>query len=425
MNECDDRIRSRLVRWLSAIAVVAIVAILGWHVVHRLVNYGSLGLVVAGYTVVVGCYVISRFGLAAFYRIAPDNHHLPTVSVVIPAFNEGVSVRRTIDACFGQDYPEDRLQVMCIDDGSTDDTWSHMLEARSRYGDRFRCVSLVRNQGKRAAMAHGVRSTQSEVVVFVDSDSEPVEGGLRRIVRNFIRADIGAVTGHTLARNADVNALTKMQSARYFLSFQLLKAAESVLGAVTCCSGSFSAYRREAIAPLLRRWEHQRFLGVPCTYGDDRALTNMVIGAGWRSIYDASSQASTDVPESYGPFFRQQLRWKKSWIRESPLLLLHLWRSRPMAFPFMVVATAVGLLSPVVLAASLIVVPSVAGVIPVTYVLGVFLVAMAYGLFHRSRSDEVRWVWAVVGTVFYLAFSPQIIWAVARVRDGRWGTRGA
>lgn len=414
-----------MIRWSSAVLVVVIVSVLGWHVVHRLMNYGNLGWLIAIYTVVVGCYVISRFMLAAFYRTAPEADLLPTVAVVIPAYNEGVSVRRTIDACFAQDYPPEHLQIMCIDDGSTDDTWPHLLEARIHYGDRLRCVSLVRNQGKRAAMAHGVRSTQSEVVVFVDSDSEPVPGAFRQIVRNFVRSDVGAVTGHTMARNADVNALTKMQSARYFLSFQLLKAAESVVGAVTCCSGSFSAYRRTAVAHLLGEWERQSFLGAPCTYGDDRALTRLVIEQRWRSIYDSSSQATTDVPVSYGSFFRQQLRWKKSWLRESPLLLRHLWRTRPLAFPFMVVATLVGLLSPIVLAMSMMVAPLVLAEIPVTYVLGLFLVAMAYGLFHRSRSDDVRWVWAVIGTVFYLAFSAQIFWAMARIRDGKWGTRGA
>jgi len=424
VNDRSMSRRARLIR-LSCAGVVALILVaLIWHVVNRLTSFGGVGIVLLGYTVVIGSYVISRFVLAAFYRVAPEGGPLLSVAVVIPAYNEGISVRKTIDACFGQGYPDDMFQVICIDDGSTDDTWLHMLEARSHYGDRLRCVSLVQNQGKRAAMAHGVRSTQSEIIVFVDSDSEPLPGGIQNIVRNFARPKVGAVTGHTLARNADQNALTKMQASRYFLSFQLLKAAESVVGAVTCCSGSFSAYRREAVAPLLDTWEHQRFLGTECTYGDDRALTNMVIKAGWRSIYDAASVAKTDVPTEYGPFFRQQLRWKKSWLRESPLLLAHLWRSRPVAFPFMLIATAVGLLSPIVLASSLVIAPVMTGMLPITYVAGVVLVAVAYGFFHRTLSDDRRWIWAIFGTVFYLAFSAQIFWALAKVRDGKWGTRG-
>ena len=425
MNERSSHWRARSIRLLCALGVTVILAALVAHVADRLIAFGAMGTVLLVYTIVIGCYVISRFVLAAFYRVAPDGGPLLSVAVVIPAYNEGVSVRRSIDACFAQDYPADKFQVICIDDGSTDDTWGHMLTARTHYGDRLRCVSLVQNQGKRAAMAHGVRSTQSEIIVFVDSDSEPLPGGIQKIVRNFAKPKVGAVTGHTLARNADENALTKMQASRYFLSFQLLKAAESVLSAVTCCSGSFSAYRREAVTPLLAKWEHQRFLGAECTYGDDRALTNMVIKSGWRSIYDSASVAKTDVPTAYGPFFRQQLRWKKSWLRESPLLLAHLWKSRPLAFPFMLIATAVGLLSPLVLVSSLVIAPVMTGMLPLTYVAGVVLIAVAYGFFHRTLSNDRRWIWAIFGTVFYLAFSGQIFWALAKVRDGKWGTRGA
>jgi hyaluronan synthase len=274
-------------------------------------------------------------------------------------------------------------------------------------------------------MAEGVRRTDSEILVFIDSDSEPVPGGLRRIVQPFARADVGAVAGLTHARNADVNALTRMQATRYFVSFQLLKAAESVLGAVSCCSGCFSAYRRSAVEPLLDSWEHQRFLGAACTYGDDRALTNMVIKDGSRSEYHAGAVALTDVPVAYEGFFRQQLRWKKSWLRESPILLAHIWRSRPLAFPVVLLSTLAGLLSPFVLLASLILVPIMFGVIPIVYLVGLLLVAFAYGLFHRALSDDGGWIWAVIGTIFYISFSAQMFWALARIRDGRWGTRAA
>ena len=178
MIERSQTLRARLIRLMSATAVTLIIGALIWHVANRLSSFGHLGLFVFSYTVVIGCYVISRFVLAAFYRTAPEGGPLLSVAIVIPAYNEGISVRRTIDACFAQDYPSEKFQVICIDDGSTDDTWGHMLEARTQYGDRLRCVSLVQNQGKRAAMAHGVRSTQSDIIVFVDSDSEPVPGGV-------------------------------------------------------------------------------------------------------------------------------------------------------------------------------------------------------------------------------------------------------
>src|SRR5690606_34336016 len=167
-----------------------------------------------------------------------------------------------------------------------------------------------------------------------------------------------------------------------------------------------------------------RFLGVECTYGDDRALTNRVIRAGWTTRYDARAEAWTDAPDRYRKFFRQQLRWKKSWSREGPLLLAHVWRSRTRALPSIAVQTLAGLLSPIVVVYSL-VTPVAGGRFPMVYFLGLYLVSMGYALTYRMLRDDGMWSYAFVGTFFYVMFSPQLLWAIARIRDGKWGTRDA
>jgi hyaluronan synthase len=273
----------------------------------------------------------------------------PTVAIVVPAYNESDAVARTIHSCLGLDYPAEKMEVVVINDGSSDDTWEQMQRAAALYPPgRVRCVDLGSNQGKRAAMAAGIRETRAEMLVFVDSDSMPAPGAVRKLVQGFVDPKVAAISGLTYVRNAERNVLTRMQAARYYISFQLLKSAESVVNSVSCCSGCFAAYRRTAVLPLLERWEHQRYLGVECTYGDDRALTNMILKAGWKAIYDAEAEAWTDAPDVYGTFFRQQLRWKKSWAREGPILTAHLWRSHPLAFPAALVATLSGLMSPIV-----------------------------------------------------------------------------
>lgn len=405
------------------LVAAAVLALVVSHTARRILGIDGGFTFIAVYSLVVVTYLVSRFALGLWYRPPVDVGYRPSVAIVIPAYNEGASVARTIEACLAQDYPPELLQVICIDDGSTDDTWAQMARIAQANSTRVRILSLAANRGKRAAMAIGARLTDSEIVVFIDSDSEPAPGGIAAIVQSFADDRVGSASGLTHARNAEVNALTQMQAARYLLSFQLLKAAESVLGAVTCCSGCFAAYRRSAIEPLLDRWEHQRFLGVACTYGDDRSLTNQVIRAGHRSVYHSGAVALTDVPTTWSMFFRQQLRWKKSWVREGPILLSHLWRSRPFAFPFMVIAVAIGFLSPVIVAMTLIVAPAVWGRIPLVYVGGLVAVACAYALYHRSMIADARWGWSIAATFFYLTFSFQILWAVVRVRDGRWGTR--
>ena len=413
----------RLERTLAALGVLVICGLIAWHVGMRL-RLLSLTLPML-YSVVVSGYVLSRFALAAAYRLPADAGLEPTVAVIVPAFNEGAAVARTIQACMALDYPLDKREVICVNDGSTDDTLEHMRQAANAYpAGSVTCLDLGSNQGKRAAMAAGVRATSAEILVFVDSDSMPARDGVRRLVQGFADPRVGAVAGLTHARNAEVNALTRMQAARYFVSYQLLKAGESVLGAVSCCSGCFAAYRPEAVQPVLDAWERQRFLGTLCTYGDDRSLTGMVLRDGWITRYDASAEAWTDVPDAYRKFFRQQLRWKKSWAREGPRLLVHLWRRRPAAFPFALVGTAVSFVSPFVLGYNLLWAPATTALLPAVYLLALYLVSMAYALLHRSLRDDGQWKWAFVGTLFYVAISAQIVWAVARLRDGAWGTRG-
>lgn len=76
------------------------------------------------YSLLVTVYVCARFLLAPLYRPTPDLGYRPSVSIVIPAFNEEDGIAATIDACFASDYPRDKFDVVVVDDGSSDKTWS-------------------------------------------------------------------------------------------------------------------------------------------------------------------------------------------------------------------------------------------------------------------------------------------------------------
>jgi hyaluronan synthase len=378
------------------------------------------------YTLLVTSFVFSRFLLAAVYQAPRDAGLEPTIALVVPAYNESEAVARTIHSCVGLDYPEEKLEVVVINDGSDDDTWKHMLDAAAQYAPgRVRCVDLGSNQGKRAAMAEGIRQTKAEMLVFVDSDSMPAPWAVRKLVQGFADPKVGAISGLTYVRNAETNTLTRMQAARYYVSFQLLKTAESVVGAVACCSGCFAAYRRAAVLPLLERWEHQTWFGMECTYGDDRSLTNMILRNRWKAIYDAEAEAWTDAPDRYHKFFKQQLRWKKSWFREGPLLATHVWRTHPLAFPAVLIATLSGIASPIVALVNIIWLPLMHGITPVFYVLCLYLMSMTYALMYRSLRSDGIWRYTILATFFYVSFSLQLVWAILRIRDGSWGTRPA
>jgi hyaluronan synthase len=87
---------------------------------------------------------------------------------------------------------------------------------------------------------------------------------------------------------------------------------------VFCCAGPFSAYRRAALDEVLPRYLGQRFCGRRRVFGDDLKLTNLVLGAGYDSVFEPAAMAATDVPTTLRRFVRQQLRWNRSFYRELP-----------------------------------------------------------------------------------------------------------
>jgi hyaluronan synthase len=375
------------------------------------------------YSLLVTTYVVTRFALAPFYRPTPDVGFRPTVSIVIPAFNEEDAVEATIDACYSSEYPADRLEVVVIDDGSTDRTWERILAARER-NPSVVCIRFPGNRGKRAAMAEGIRHSSGEIAVFIDSDSVVEPDGLARLVADFADERVGAVVGHADVLNKTANWLSRMQQVRYFVAFRVIKGSESLFGAVTCASGCFSAYRRTALLAILERWENQRFLGRPATFGDDRALTNYVL-RDWRILYQSEARSHTIVPESIRVFGRQQLRWKKSWLRESLHVSRFIWRKHPAA----ALLTYMGCLFPWI--APLVVVHAVwfraVGVgSPLFYLMGAYVMAVLYSLYYAVSRRSPLWWHGITFVAVYMAFLVwQTYYALLTIRNTKWGTRAS
>jgi hyaluronan synthase len=380
------------------------------------------------YSVVVCAFIMSRFLFSLFYRPAPlpqGRGPEPTIAVVMPAFNEEDAIADSIRSLLTVDYPNEKLEVVVIDDGSTDGTLGE-IERAAAGSEMVRVISFGENRGKRAAMAAGIRATGAEIIAFVDSDSALERDALRRIVRGFADPKVGAIAGHAEVQNSRASWIARMQAVRYFVAFRVCKAAESIFGAVTCCSGCFSAYRRAAITPVLERWEHQRFLGRPATYGDDRSLTNFVL-RDWDVRYDELARSRTIVPTTFNLFLRQQLRWKRSWTRESLIIGRFIWRRTPLASVWAYLGIILPLVAPLVALRAIAWQPVVAGTgAPIVYLIGLYAMALVYGLYYGLRHGryDTLWVFGVLFVFFYLAFLLWQTWyAILTSRNSSWGTR--
>jgi hyaluronan synthase len=267
-----------------------------------------------------------RVVLWLLYRPVPtpraDAAGLPALTVLVPAYNEGATAGDCVRSILASAYPADRLRVVAIDDGSTDDTARHLLAAAALAPGRVEVVRMARNGGKRAALREGFRRVDTGFVVTVDSDTVLPPDSLRALVAPLASDPrVGAVAGRIEVLNRDEDLLTRMLGVRYRLGFDFTRAYQSVLGSVFVCPGAFTAYRFEAVRDGLDAWLDQRFLGNRCTNGDDHALTNGVLAGGWRTVYQSTAEALTRVPSTYRGLSKMYVRWARSSVREGLLYL--------------------------------------------------------------------------------------------------------
>ena len=417
-----EKTRKRL--WLIFFAIIYAVIIM------KLVSgsYVNGGVFFGVYSATIMLYIFSRFLLSYLHRAVPAAEgYEPGVSFVVPAKNEGDNIYETIRRFGAVDYPRDKIEVIAINDGSTDRTLDEMRRAAGDIRDKVARVEIVdwkQNRGKRHGMYEGVVRATNDIVIFVDSDSFVEPGSVRHLVKHFVNPRVGAVSGHTDVYNRDANLLTKMQSLRYYVAFKVYKSAESVFGAVTCSPGCLSAYRRSYLMEFIDEWLHQTFLGAPCTFGDDRSLTNFILQK-HKAVYSLEAKAYTVVPETFRQYLKQQQRWKKSWVRETFIASSFMWRRQhPIAALFFYLYIILAFVAPIVFIHAVIWDPVRYGILPVVYLLGLFLMLALHGVYYKIHVDEPNWFAAIAAFWFYsVILMWQLPWAFVTIADSRWGTR--
>ena len=375
------------------------------------------------YSVLVTGYVLLRFGLAGLYKQPKKNkYYLPSVSVVIPAFNEEAEIEHTVKSWLKCDYPSDKYQVIVIDDGSRDKTLENLKKIKH---PNLIVDNLPQNQGKKHAQMKGFSHATAEIIVLADSDSYPQNpNAIREIVQPFQSNEIGGVCGHTDVANTDT-WLGKMQRLRYWSAFDRYKRSESITGSVICLSGCFSGVRHSALDKVKDEWFSQTFLGQRASYGDDRALTTLLLKHGYNTVYAPDAKAKTIVPSTWKKFWRQQMRWEKSYIRETLIGFKFMWRRPLAAFEYYIGAfvTWAGF---VVAAYTIWFRPifTHGTFLPWFYLVGLIIVSFLYAANYRRYNKDHLWIYAPVWSIVYAAV---LIWrfplALLDLRKSDWKTR--
>ena len=244
------------------------------------------------------------------------DHGTPSVSVLVPAWNEAVGIAATLRSVVATRYP--RLEIIVIDDGSTDATGevvrAFMAEhaadmAAGRPTIRYRRQA---NGGKARALNAGLALASGEIVVTVDADSVMAPDFLDEIARYLARHDVAAVAGNVVIGNRH-RAIGLVQQLEYLYGF-FFKRAEAVMGAVYIVGGAAAAYRRRIIQELGGFDES--------IITEDIELSTRLQRHGHRVGYAADAVVHTEGPSRLGGLCRQRLRWK-----HGRLLTFHKHRS--------------------------------------------------------------------------------------------------
>lgn len=377
------------------------------------------------YGIILLIYLFAKMGLSFIYKPFTGKAKPFKVACVIPSYNEnGDGLIETLDSILAQTYPIETIYI--VDDGSPDPTGFRQVEAYVA-ANRKRCENVVicrikQNQGKRHAQAWAFAQSDAEVFFTVDSDSYVYPNALEELIKTFNDPKVYAATGHLNARNRDVNFLTRLIDIRYDNAFRVERAAQSVTGNILTCSGPLSVYRREVVIPNLHHYTNQYFLGIKMTMGDDRCLTNYANKLG-KTVYQSTARCDTDVPENLRVFMKQQIRWNKSFFRET-LVALKLGLKRPMV----VFWSGLELILFVLLSYAFfnLLFNNFKVFNPghlLLVLLGVIISALARNIHYAIKHPFLFLLSPFYGILHIFLLQPIRIYALLTIRDVRWGTR--
>ncbi len=361
-----------------------------------------------------------------------SDDELPTCTIIVPAYNEGQLVYDTLHSLASSDYPEKKLQIIAIDDGSKDNTFAWIQRAKMELGDRVEIYQQPKNMGKRHALYRGFKLGTGEIFITVDSDSIVKKDTIRNMASPFVtNKECGAVAGNVRVLNTKKAIIPRMLNVSFVFSFEFVRSAQSMLGTVMCTPGALSGYRKEAVMNCLEDWINQTFMGQPSDIGEDRAMTNMILKQGYHVLFQSNAYVYTDTPVRYKNLYKMFIRWERSNVRENiamskfafknfrqgpkwgaRILLLMQWKKVLLSYPMMLLMLWTVFHYPLMFLSSTLV-----GIL-------IFSSIQAY-FFASKNSDAKEAFWAYSYSIFY-AFSLFWITPYAIATAGRrgWLTRG-
>ena len=393
--------------------------------------------------------------------------YAPLVSIVVAVKNEEDNIRNCIHSCLVQTYKN--KEIFVVNDGSTDKT-GQILDQMHRESDskNFHILHLSKSVGKKQAIEAASEIAHGEIYAFMDSDCDMECTAVEKAVKVFCHdRKLGALTSHGRVRGAyEGNIFQKFQDVYIDGSCRAVKGAESTFGSVTCCSGSLSFYKRAAVQDFIHEWAHDQFLGMEFKFCTDRRMTAHVLGTPvepqadktektyssilaigsdelenmrsssdpdlsiskpskpcWNVKYSYSIRVNVGVPTTISALVKQQIRWKKSFIRSLFSTGTIYWKRPFLSALLYYIQTSMRFVRPYIVFYSIVMLPLKGDVVSLIFwISGIMFTGMIYAVDFRLRNPGDRlWLYRPLFTFLTtFVYTWLLIYSAITIRNKSW-----
>ncbi|MCH9029054.1 MAG: glycosyltransferase family 2 protein, partial [Bacteroidetes bacterium] len=245
------------------------------------------------------CILILAYLYLNEYTFKNIDNFKPFISIIIPVFNEGKILEKTIESLLELNYS--KYEIIIVNDGSTDETKrvaEELIGFRSGIYNKIK-ISLINkeNNGKSTALNAGIKISRGEFILCMDGDSQLSPNSIIMAVRHFTNPEIGAVAGNVKVLNRG-NFLTDLQALEYVEGLNLARSAQSFMKLVNIIPGPIGIFRKKAI-------ENAGYYDSD-TFAEDADLTLRILAAGWKIYYEPKSISYTEAPATLQQLLKQR-----------------------------------------------------------------------------------------------------------------------
>lgn len=255
----------------------------------------ALGLVLFGFY--FGYFILMRHKAKGWKPLHASGNFTPSVSIVVPTYNEEDMIVHKLKNLMEQDYPSNEVEVIVIDSASEDGTVELLVRfIKDIKGLKLKLIRESERKGKASALNNVLKHCAGEVVIITDVDATWEEDTLKKIVLNFSNPNVGAVTGRQILLNPDQSLATKVEKT-YRSIFEVLRLGESFLDSTPIFNGPLMAFRLDLLEPIPED-----------SIADDSQLAVKIRKKGFKSVYDPCAVFYECAPPSFKSRFVQKVR---------------------------------------------------------------------------------------------------------------------